>query len=440
MLGMLVTAFAQFGLLVSPVVSLHVDGHTGQSVGSGYSSNEKTNIDQNTFVHNGTNNSWHKLFRIRKLKNCGDEPPILTNDTIMGILDVYDASYHRAQRLKFLEAHMNISHSDAKISYTDMHRRCKPMFVRECTYKNAVAIILSGQTRSFLNPEVLLYWQRVLHAIRSSGRLPVIFAVLDEISVSRVQPGKNLVKHNDSIKVLRKVLSDLDAGSNFVFLHGNSSMAEHARYVMDPGIRKMLTPSNDAETKYMGGGSECSFMKMVVGLDLLLQYERYTNTCFSHVFRARPDYVFLNWERPAYLEKVWAELDDVVYLINDVAAMMPREYAGVYFTTFLMHRTIKNPTQKAQKDLLDSFVRNGRRGSLGQPTTWMAYHGIIFTGHGLELDSWKGEEWAGEINDDDLAEGETHGFMVREDAKLGNCIGKESTLITHNVSLPICED
>lgn len=432
MLRMLFTTFAHFGLLVNPAVSLHFGLLSGENLGNKYSSIEKTHVDQK---HLGTSN----LLRVRELQSCGDEPPILTNDTIADLLDVYDASYYRAQRLKFLEDQTGMPHSDAKICYTDMYRRCKPMFVNECTYKNSVALIMSGQTRAFINPEVLLYWKRVLNAIRSSGREPVIFAVLDEISVSRVQKGQDLVKHNDSITVLRKVLTDLDAGSNFVFLHGNTTMVEHARNVVDPTIKKMLTPANDAEGKHIGAGSECSFMKMAVGLDLLLQYERHTNTCFSHVFRARPDYVFLPWERQAYLEKVWTELDDVVYMINDVAAMMPRDYAGVYFTTFLMHRTLKNATQKTQKDLLDSFVRNGRGGSLGQPTTWMAYHGVIFTGHGLELDSWKGEQWAGEINDDDLAEDDTHGFIVREDNKLGNCLGRESTLVSHNIRLPLCE-
>lgn len=413
--------FVILRLLVSAAVSLNVDLHSGREVGG------------------APPKLWTRRKKYRgDLKSCIDKPPILSNDTVADILDGYDAAYFRRDRLTFLEKHLNFTHEDAKIGYAEMYRRCRPMFFQECRNPNAVALIMSGQTRSFLNPEVLLYWKRVVDAIRTSGRLPVLFAVLDEVSLSRFKPGTPSVKHNDSIQVLQQVLTELDAGSNFVFLHGKTSMDVHASYVMDPALRKLLTPADDREAKYMGAGSECGFMKMAIGLDLMLQYERFTQTCFSHVFRARPDYVFLNWEHPSYLAKVWNKLDDMVYMINDVVAMMPREHAGAYFTTFLMHRAIKNATQKAAKDMLDSFVRNGRGGSLGQPTTWVAYNGIMFAGHGLEIDTWKGIQWAGEIDDDDIEDLHTHGFLVRENEH-GNCLGNESTLIEHNISLPLCD-
>merc|ERR1719210_360258 len=123
-------------------------------------------------------------------------------------------------------------------------------------------------------------------------------------------------------------------------------MIGHAERVQDPNLRDIITPISKKEAKKMGEGFECGYMKLVIGLDMLLQYENtHKNVCFSHVLRARPDYVFLNWQDPAYLRFVWAQLTDVVYMINDVAAMMPREHAGPYFTSFLMHRALKNWTQ-----------------------------------------------------------------------------------------------
>jgi len=377
----------------------------------------------------------------RTLLKCYDSIPRLTPDNVMDILDSYDMSYFRRQRLELMTSELKMSYDAAKVSYASMTQRCELDFVQPpgCKVGNAVALVFSGQTRSFLNPQVLQYWGNVTAAITGSGWKPSVFAVFDEVSFSSSVKGKGVVAHNDSVEVLSRVLTSLDSDAAFVFLHGDATLKGHRQYVLNSRLRTILTPQNEDELKTVGGGAECAYMKLIVGLDLILQREAQQNICFTHVFRVRPDYMWLNLQNPAFLSSVWTNLTDSVYMINDVAAMMPRKLASAYFTSFIMHRAMKNVTQKTTADLLDTFVRNGRPGSLMQPSTWVAYTGSLIAGHGLEIDTYKGVALAGEIEYAGLERGDNNGFIVREDMEVGDCLGNESRLVRHNFVLPLCD-
>lgn len=377
--------------------------------------------------------------KVRKLLQC-DEPPILTSENILGIVQSFDASYHRRSRIEMLQSMLNISVWDAKLMYAGIHRRCSTIYgpPKGTEPSERTALIVSGQTRSLLDENMLEYWQKVTKAIRRSGRKLTVFGVFDEISKS-IDMQNRSVQHNDSIDRIEGVIRHWARKYKLVFLHGDSSMIGHAKLVKNPKLREILTPHDAAEKDRIGEGFECGSMKLVIGLDLMLEYEQENNISFAHVLRSRPDYVYLNWFNPVYFRVVWDTLDDAVYMMNDVMAMMPRRNAGAYLTYFQMHRGLKNSSQLNEVVLLDDMVRNNKDGSPLQPTTMMAIHGILFAGHGLELDTWlpgrgqDGVPYAG------LESGCHDGDIVREDAEKGACLPHPNPILNRFIGLPFCE-
>lgn len=355
------------------------------------------------------------------VKNCEGVPTIEENEVVT-MLKSYYAAYHREQNVQLLATQGRIPVEMAKFVYKTMHRNCPVAFPAPNTMNPAscqhVAIIKSGQTRSFIKSTKLLnYWQSVMNAFRQAGREPVIFAVLDENSVSPGRKGVPKVSHNDKQELIEQVFKTLVRDHRSAYLSGQGSMDAHRSKVTNPNIKKILTPANKSEANQFGGGAQAGYMKWIIGLDLMLQYERENpNICFSHVIHTRPDYVWTSWKDPNVLKNGLMKLNDAAYIVNDAAAIMPREAAGAYFSTFALQRALKSGKSKWAA-LLRGLVHTAGAGGLLPPAAVLAYHGILFAGEGLDFAT-------GSLAYPGFEQTKKEGFFVREDQN-GPCVENE---------------
>lgn len=367
------------------------------------------------------------------VRDCEGVPTIGENEVVV-MMKSYHAAYNRYPRVSKMEAATHMSHDMAKYTYKMMHRNCPIAFPppdwtnpARC---NLVAVIKSGQTRSFIKcPKLLDYWNTVMSAFRRAGREPVIFAVFDEHSTSPKRAGVPQVAHKDEQQAIGEVLRRLVRDHRVAYLSGQGSMEAHRAKVVDPRIKAILTPWNRSETAMFNGGAQAGYMKWIVGLDLMLKYERENpQICFSHVLHTRPDYVWTSWMNPSVLKDGLTHLHDAAFIVNDAAAIMPREAAGAYFSTFAMNRALHGGKSKWAA-LLRGLVHTAGAGGLLPPAASLAYHGILFAGEGLDFPTGS-LKYPGFVQTDQL------GFFVREDNQNGPCV--ENQHFSTVFGLPQC--
>ena len=267
----------------------------------------------------------------------------------------------------------------------DCRRSPTPLFgapARSRIREDRLAVAIAGMTRSFETAPMIEYWRRLLAAVRVSSREPVLFAALSLESSYNGWPSSSIRLHNAT--ALRATLARLGADFRMSAFTGRT-WADAAKRVCHPVLRDALSPPY-AKTQSSPGNF--GLMRRAIALDLLLQYEVEMGSSFEHVLFVRPDGMTPQLLDANALSRMWT-VPDTVILVNDQVAVAPRALAGYYLAASIMNRHLFGMAPElwpaeALKRLHTSLIKPNP-GSLVQPTTFLAYHGVMFAGLGLEL-------------------------------------------------------
>lgn len=323
-----------------------------------------------------------------KLLTC-DTVPDLTQDDVMAMCRAYHASYHREIELQIMQNITRMPFELAKSVHAQMQRICDdvfppPVHSGPCN-ENYVAVIMTGSSHFLMQPGILKYWRQVSDSIHQVGRELVVFAVLDERSELPVTRGATRMFHDDDPNAIKEILATVTKQSQEVFLSGDTSVETHASKVSNPQLKDLLTIKNTSDAKLYNDAVQAQFMKWIIGLDMMLNYENSMGSiCFSHVIHSRPDFVWMALIEPNLMQAAFHYITDVAYIIHSEAAIMPRRLAGAYFTTFAMQRALDRGNAYAAR-ILHDIVHTAGHGNLLASTSMLAYHGIMFAGEGLDF-------------------------------------------------------
>eukprot|EP00614_Pseudopedinella_elastica_P011982 CAMPEP_0172598690 /NCGR_PEP_ID=MMETSP1068-20121228/18749_1 /TAXON_ID=35684 /ORGANISM="Pseudopedinella elastica, Strain CCMP716" /LENGTH=356 /DNA_ID=CAMNT_0013398655 /DNA_START=159 /DNA_END=1226 /DNA_ORIENTATION=+ len=232
--------------------------------------------------------------------NRGFMPRYLSEDDARRVLYVVGASFERNERVQRLETSASLAPSDLAARRT-LRREFASAWVRarssSALAEHAplstmsddaafVAVLLSGEVRSFLTPPVQLFWELVVGAMRESGRKPLVFGSL----------------------VARGEAEEQQVRTAFEGLGIVSASLEFTRHLVEGA---------DQHTR------------RAEAFRLMLKHEREAGTATSHVLVLRPDCLYLPLTRAESLAQLF-EADDVVVVSSDLFASMPRRLAGLY--------------------------------------------------------------------------------------------------------------
>lgn len=317
------------------------------------------------------------------------------NHTLSLIEAGAQASRHRQSEAKHVRAELSKLRSNHEALLCrwrrgSMHcqRDPKPLFgppAQSRIRDDRLAIVVAGMTRSFASAPMLDYWRRLLTTVRVTRREPVVFAALSRESGYRgwsLWRTHGLVRsHNES--ELRAFFASAKIELRATFF-GGSMWIDAARQTCHPALRQALTPPDPRQQAPGNFG----FQRRAVALDMLLRYEVETGTSFGHVLIVRPD----NMNPPLLdshaLARMWTVRDAVV-VVNDQLGVAPRALAGYLLAACVMHRVLYGRApeawpNEAMKRLHTSLIKPNS-GGLVQPTTFLAYHGCMFAGCGLDF-------------------------------------------------------
>lgn len=291
-------------------------------------------------------------------------------------------------------------------------RNPSPLFgapARSAIRDDRLAVVVAGMTRSFITAPMQAYWHQLVAALRRSQREPVVFAALSLESFYRGWTPGVYRHHNaseatavlDALGVVYRVRS-----------YTGGAWLDAARQACHPALRQAMTPPGFARRQVPGNHG---FARRVVALDLLLRYELETGHSFGHVLFLRPDTMNPPLLDVDALARMWAT-QHIVVLVNDQLSVAPRALAGYLLAAFVMNRVmgfqtfekseVRSPPTRASVELqafhdlpvfsaqawpahvlrrLYTSLLAPNAGSLVQPTTFLAYHGVLFAGSGLEF-------------------------------------------------------
>ena len=247
-----------------------------------------------------------------------------------------------------------------------------------------VAVVLAGAPRSFLSAPAQQFWRTAVHALREDAkREPVVLAVMSEVSVPT---GNWNVGERHNVSDLDAALAALGADYRALFF-GGSSWADAAGQCCAPTLRSSLLPSGWA--RHHRVPVNFGYQRRTVALDLMLRYEAEAGEAFAHVLALRPDVLYPPLIDSRVIGAMWSVREAVV-MVNDQLAIAPRALAGLLLVSGSMHRVVfGEPPEawpvEAVAQLHASLLR-GASGSLAQPTTFLALHGVLFGGLGLEFE------------------------------------------------------
>ena len=270
-----------------------------------------------------------------------------------------------------------------------------------------VAVLVAGEARSFLHATVQQFYKSLITSIRVSGRDPMLFVVLG----TRWKVGRFpwLWAKGETVREVThaQVVAALDAlGAPYELIAtaDGGTWNEASEQARDPQLKAMLTVSrSDRESRLLpnGGGIAAGWMKRLLALDMLLQYEKRQSAApdgkipyFEHVLFLRPDMIYIGLDQGDYLRVLYAA-DEVVLMCNDQWASMPRALAGYYFSTIeWLRAVIRASTTKVGNGAVLEQLRlavvgeayeHDKPWSLFSPYPWLAYSGVLFAGKGLEV-------------------------------------------------------
>ena len=249
-----------------------------------------------------------------------------------------------------------------------------------------IAVIIAGMTRSFLSQVLQRYWSELLATLAAAGRRPVVLAALTRSSSYRHLKGW---LREENVTELSEALGSLGVDFRIGYLRG-VQWKDAAGHVCHPAIRQALTPKGSEGGKLRMKYSNLGFIRRALALDMLLRFEFESGSAVGHVLLARPDVLYPPLMDSKVASRIMEPVEDAVILVNDQLALAPRWAAGPLLMSVVMHRFLYGrppevwPSSATQR-LRDSLIRNAR-GSLAQPTTFLALHGVLFAGLGLEID------------------------------------------------------
>ena len=249
-----------------------------------------------------------------------------------------------------------------------------------------IAVIIAGMTRSFLSQVLQRYWSELLATLAAAGRRPVVLAALTRSSSYRHLKGW---LREENVTELSEALGSLGVDFRIGYLRG-VQWKDAAGHVCHPAIRQALTPKGSEGGKLRMKYSNLGFIRRALALDMLLRFEFESGSAVGHVLLARPDVLYPPLMDSKVASRIVEPVEDAVILVNDQLALTPRWAAGPLLMSVVMHRFLYGrppevwPSSATQR-LRDSLIRNAR-GSLAQPTTFLALHGVLFAGLGLEID------------------------------------------------------
>lgn len=153
---------------------------------------------------------------------------------------------------------------------------------------------------------------------------------------------------------------------------------------LPPGHPQALTPVY----KNQRVPGNFGYQRRAVALDMLLEYEVEHRASFGHVLMVRPDEMYPPLLDPIKLAHMWTVRDAVVF-VNDQLAVSPRPLAGYVLGACLMNRLLFGGDRQAWppealRRLRRSLVDPSPGGLVG-PIAFLAYHGCLFGGVGLEF-------------------------------------------------------
>lgn len=254
----------------------------------------------------------------------------------------------------------------------------------------SVAVLTAGMTRSFLSEPVQASFRALLKQLKLLQGQPVLMAALDLVSANRkdkvpgVKPSPRLFTRASLDGALRSF--GVPWRARYLSFGNLLSAAELAS--TDCNHRQLcalLNITTDPASSTKGCSGVClGIAKRLLAFDLLLSYERDTQSSPEHVLFMRPDvlYVFSPHDPVAALCRA-------VYVKNDLFAAMPRAYAGYYFTYFATCsralRRIDTAADQALVHELKNAVSPDHGGLVCMPHFHLAYHGVPFAGDGLEM-------------------------------------------------------
>ena len=244
-----------------------------------------------------------------------------------------------------------------------------------------VALLIAGQTRSFMSPPIRSSLTNLID--KMSPAEIAIMAVLTTLSTNRgdQRPGGWSATTSFKDEQLDWALQSYGIPWRARYLRSVSNFSEAVAGCANHKLRDLLSRASNAISVH--GGLHNSLVKRVLAFDLLLAYERAVQKTPKQVLFLRPDVLYLSSAQPADTSC------SAVFVINDVFASMPRNFAGRYFTSFAMdysiHDGLMNSTllQEAKEAVSPSAQKLG--GLVLMPHFHLAYYGVPFAGHGLEM-------------------------------------------------------
>ena len=102
-----------------------------------------------------------------------------------------------------------------------------------------VAVVLAGAPRSFLSAAATQFWRAAVRALREARRVPVVLAVMSEVSVPT---GNWNVGERHNVSELDAALAALGADYRALFF-GGTSWADAAAQCCVPALRSSLLPT-----------------------------------------------------------------------------------------------------------------------------------------------------------------------------------------------------
>lgn len=257
-----------------------------------------------------------------------------------------------------------------------------------------MAILMTGQVRSFTTQLMQAYWRRFLPQLQREAGQVTLFGVLSLKSTNK--QGGNRQPHGEArffqTKELEELLQSFQVPYRAVFPE-DCNWTTTASLVKDPALKFLVSPPDHLQS-IAAEGHVNMYRSRVVAFDMMLQFEQEFQKRFAYVLFLRPDMVY------SFSLQTISTCPDAVMCFNDMFAAMHRRLAGWYATHIAGTRAVIGPGFKLgsmfkpgsvynytkiteeMEDLLGWHLHNGW---IHQPMLHLARHGIPFFGLRLDL-------------------------------------------------------
>ena len=253
-----------------------------------------------------------------------------------------------------------------------------------------LALVMSGDVRSFLSSPVQAYWRQFIKALRVTKRTPVLFAFVaphgHATSAARIDEERQILSAIEALGIEAHAIFPVGGRNG----PPNWLPWQQSRYEL---VLKD-TPFSEWPSPATTPSSAWQLLRRAVAYDTMLQYETLHRMVFAAVLMLRPDTILPPLTRSSSLRAMWRS-DDVAVVVSDMFAALPRAVSDFYFQPMLAtvfrscgsghagdgDDAVETTLGNKNRHKLLGRIRAGEVEPLKSVVGNLALHGVAFAGY-----------------------------------------------------------